>query len=110
MLLAALNAIYLIVGLATLGGGQYFLKENISSREFENNYYFYLCSGSLAFSIIWPLINIAAFALVYFGLMKNNKTWLLPAMALCVFGFFLDIIWGILSFLWLNIFGYSTRS
>ena len=40
--------------------------------------------GNMIWGIIWTLINIGGFLGVVYGMNKNNRTYLVPALILCV--------------------------
>ena len=60
--------------------------------------------GNMIWGIIWTLINIGGFLGVVYGMNKNNRTFLVPALVLCVLAVVIGVINGIINFATLAIF------
>ena len=60
--------------------------------------------GSAIWSLIWCLVSVGAYGLVVWGMQKNNRLYLLPALYITLFNVIVGIISGIINFVWLAIF------
>ena len=50
------------------------------------------------------MVSVGAYGLVVWGMQKNNRLYLLPALFITLFNILVGIISGIINFVWLAIF------
>ena len=62
-------------------------------------------TGNSIWAMIWSVANIVAFLGVVFGLSKNVKMYLMPALVLCPIAVIIGCINVIVNFVTLSIFG-----
>ena len=62
------------------------------------------CLGSAIWSLIWCLVSLGAYGLVVWGMQKNNRLYLLPALYITIFNVIAGIISGVINFVTLAIF------
>ena len=62
-------------------------------------------TGNSIWAMIWSLANIVAFLGVVFGMSKNVKMYLMPAIILCPIAVVIGCINVIVNFVTLSIFG-----
>ena len=62
-------------------------------------------TGNSIWAMIWSVANIVAFLGVVFGLRKNVKMYLMPALVLCPIAVVIGCINVIVNFVTLSIFG-----
>lgn len=60
--------------------------------------------GNMIWGIIWTLVNVGGFIGVVYGMNKNNKTFLIPALILCILAVVIGVINGIVNFATIHIF------
>merc|ERR1711997_1353790 len=66
--------------------------------------FFKFATGSAIWSLIWCLVSVGAYGLVVWGMQRNNKLYLLPALYITLFNVIVGIITGIINFVTLAIF------
>ena len=59
---------------------------------------FISCSGFAIWSLIWCLVTVGVYGLVIWGMQKNNRLYLLPALYMTLFNIILGIINAIINF------------
>ena len=66
--------------------------------------FFKLALSGAIWSLIWCLVNVGAYGAVIWGMNRNNKLYLLPALYISIFNILVGVINGIINFATLAIF------